>query len=733
MRIPLVAQVEFRASGTDSDDSVPTFEMSAYTGGFVNLPDYELPVVFDLSTLKLQENASQVPLLFEHDELRGVGHFDVSITAEGVTGTGYLSEPGPDNDRVVASARAGKEWQLSVGVSASMDSVEEIPDGQPFQANNRTLHGPALLVRGGLLRETSFVQAGADRDGAIATLVASLRSNSTGAETMGFEAWVAEQGFELDKLTAKQLSSLRAQYEAQGNNLTDPDDIVPDEESAADESSKVDEESNEPATVPAAADDIANSAADEVDRVAEIQRVAASYPAEALTIERNGETINLQATALRERQTPAEFERDVLRNSRPQRMNASRGGRRSSDTPDEMLSAMVLSIMASVNARTDFDFRGNQSAMTYFQASGARGTMLADPEDAKRYRIWEASNRYRGASLFDMMASLMDAHDIDYGGAKGTDAFFKAAFASNTVVDLFTTSAQAVLLDTFMQNAATYDQLLSIARQVDVPNFKTNERKTVSPDSGEMEQLNPTGTAGDAHLTSSGETYSIARYAKKWGIDDQDMIDEEFGVFQEMPMFLGMQAAQLAGQVVCKLLLSNPNMADGSAWCSGTSVRNSSALTNANMKAALTAFGTQTDGSVTLDLRPDTLVVPSALQFTAAETLDAAPLITGNTTTQTSRNVLAGRISRIIDTALIDNGFNDPADRSTAIAGNSTSWWLFDSRYPAIEVGHLRGTGRGPTVRTGTYENGKYGVWFDVKRDIGAAPLRRESAQRNNA
>lgn len=725
--------MEFQASGADSDDSVPTFEMSAYTGGFVDLPDWPLPVVFDLSTLELQDNATQVPLLYEHDNLRGVGHFEVSITDEGVSGTGYLSEPGEDNDRVVLAARAGKEWQLSVGVAASMEHVEEIPEGRSFTANNRTLHGPALLVKRGLLRETSFVQAGADQSGAIATLLASLRpQDTTGADKMGFEAWVAEQGFELDKLTAKQLASLRVQFEAQGNNLSDADDIVPDEENADDSASDEDNDTSDEGSADDQTSDFAADRAAEVERIQSLERVAAGFPANALTVTRNGQEVNLLASALRDGTSAQAFELSLLRNQRPQRMNASRrssGGQNSS----EMLTSMVFSIMASVNARPDFDFNGNRSALTYFEASGARSTLLAKPEDAKRYALWEASHQYRHHDLFEMMASLMAAEGIECTAPRKSDTWFKAAFASNTVVDLFTTSGQAVLLDTFMQHAETYEALMAIVQQVDLPNFLTNERKTVSPDSGEMERLNPTATATDAHLSSTGEEYKIARYAKRWGVDDQDMINEQFGVFREMPQFLGRQSAQLAAQLICKILLTNPNLADGSAWCSGSSLRASSALTNANMKAALTAFGKQTDGSVTLDLRPDTLVVPSELQFTAAEVLDAAPLITGNTTTQTSRNVLAGRIQRIVDTALLDNGFNDPSDRSTAVAGNNSSWWLFDSRYPPIELGHLVGTSRGPQIRTGTYSDGKYGVWFDVKRDVGAAALRRESAQRNNA
>lgn len=732
--------VTLRAAGSSD---VRVFDLVAYTGGFVDLPVYDIPVVFDLATMQKQPNLSQVPLLKDHDSSKGVGHSDdvVIDATSGVSGTGYMSVPGSFRDQIVEAADNGKEWQLSVGGTAGEGDIRFIEEGEKFTINNRGLQGPALLVSNYLLREISFVEAGADQTGAVAKLAAAYTAQIPKGESMTFEEWLSSLGIKIDALTAEGATKMRKQFEAD-QKLSDDDDA---EESDDDDTETDDVGAAEEARDKAVADSAGTTEADkavaesvrqttgetmaaEVERKEELETLNAQFGNPKHNV--NGKQVSLLATALRSGWDADKFELHARREARPQRMSPTRNEGGNSQSRVSMLAAMTFAIMSHASADVERDFRGNGSAREYLNAS-----LLADPKSDSRDKAMNAAHDFRHHSLVDLVAAAMSLDEIDCTAPKRSDKWFEAAFSSNSVQDLFTQSTQAILLDSYMQNAATYANFASIVDQVDVPNFKANERKTVSPDSGELEKLLPTETAGDAILTAGGEEYKIARFAKRWGIDDQDMINEEFGVFRTMPQFLGMSAARLFGQAIAKLLLTNPNLKDGNAWLSSGAgnLRTSSALTAANVKAALTQFGTRTDGNVSLELDPNVLFTPKALRFTAAEVFNDAPLVTGENQTQTSRNVLAGIIDSIVHSALLDNGFNDPDERSTAIAGDATSWWLFDNRYRAIEVGHLQGSGRGPTIRTGTYSDGKYGVWFDVKRDLGAAPLRRESVQKNEA
>ena len=78
------------------------------------------------------------------------------------------------------------------------------------------------------------------------------------------------------------------------------------------------------------------------------------------------------------------------------------------------------------------------------------------------------------------------------------------------------------------------------------------------------------GTVTDAQLADSRETYRIARFARKWTVDEQDMIDDRLGDHAD---------ASGDGQrlldrpdLVYSLLLSNPELADGGALFNNTAV-----------------------------------------------------------------------------------------------------------------------------------------------------------------
>ena len=202
-----------------ANDGLRKFDLEAYTGGLVNLPQYDIPVVFELSSMSMQPNLNQIPLLKDHDIHRGIGHAESVVidASSGVSGTGIMSVPGEDRDVVVEAADNGKEWQLSVGGTASEDDIVLIAAGENFTANGRGLQGPALLVSNYLLREITFVEAGADATGAFATLLASFDSQSKQDDEMNFEQWLKSLGIDMAALKAEGLATLRKQFEAEQN------------------------------------------------------------------------------------------------------------------------------------------------------------------------------------------------------------------------------------------------------------------------------------------------------------------------------------------------------------------------------------------------------------------------------------------------------------------------------------------------------------------------------------
>jgi hypothetical protein len=150
----------------------------------------------------------------------------------------------------------------------------------------------------------------------------------------------------------------------------------------------------------------------------------------------------------------------------------------------------------------------------------------------------------------------------------------------------------------------------------------------------------------------------------------------------------------------------------------------------------LTAFETQQENGVNVDVKATHLIVAKAARFAAAELIAPSKLVSGNTTAQSDFNSVAGSVNEVLSDARIDNGFTDPtdiADVPAAVAGVPTSWWLADATQPAIELCYVQGHGRAPRLRSGVLGNGQYGFWYDCSMAAGVAPVKRKSVQRNNA
>jgi len=134
------------------------FQMTAYTGGPMQIAGWRYPVVIDLAGLQ----ASAKPKVFlEHDRAARVGHIDQVQIAESSLGVaGVVSGSGKAAQEVLADAANGFPWQASIGARAI--DVEWVPEGGSAQANGKVFPGPVNIARKSLLGEVSFVALGAD-------------------------------------------------------------------------------------------------------------------------------------------------------------------------------------------------------------------------------------------------------------------------------------------------------------------------------------------------------------------------------------------------------------------------------------------------------------------------------------------------------------------------------------------------------------------------------------------
>lgn len=262
----------------------------------------------------------------------------------------------------------------------------------------------------------------------------------------------------------------------------------------------------------------------------------------------------------------------------------------------------------------------------------------------------------------------------------------------------------------------------------DVPNFLSQEDITFKG-AARLVVLPRGDTAKHATASDTHETYKIARYARQWVMDEQDVIDDRLGALMKMAAELGEAARRFRPDLVYSLMLENPTLvADSIAVFQLATHANlgTGVLSEANLKVAIQAMGTQRDSNANvLNITPTHLIGPPDLQWTSRELTKHQTLIKlfadSSDPKYSAINQLAEiGLTPVSDGRLDATGVVDPRTGVTR-TGNATNWFLAKSGSRSIRVAYRRGTGRRPQMRRFVLDRGQWGIGFDINLDIGAA------------
>ncbi len=129
----------------------------AYSGGKMSIPGWKYPIVVDLAGMQIPE---QVPLLLNHENRTSsrVGMISAKIEQNTLTIEGEIVAKGEQADGIVEQAKAGADWQLSIG--AEVLNSELVKDTRVV--NGQENSGPFFHIQKSVLREVSVVSVGAD-------------------------------------------------------------------------------------------------------------------------------------------------------------------------------------------------------------------------------------------------------------------------------------------------------------------------------------------------------------------------------------------------------------------------------------------------------------------------------------------------------------------------------------------------------------------------------------------
>ncbi len=156
---------------------LPTFSMKAYNGGIMEVA-HAGAVAVDLSGMKIKD---KTPILFGHDGKNAssiLGQTTKITASNRLEASGQILGDSPTVRQVIALARNGYSFQASIG--ATIDSYEDVEDGDTAEINGQLLSGPFRKVTASTLREISIVPMGADST--TETAIAAEKANNNNQE-----------------------------------------------------------------------------------------------------------------------------------------------------------------------------------------------------------------------------------------------------------------------------------------------------------------------------------------------------------------------------------------------------------------------------------------------------------------------------------------------------------------------------------------------------------------------
>ena len=700
------------AEHEDGDDNpkLHKFKMTAYNGGKMLLNGFLDPVVVDLSGLKV--SAKSRPLLRDHDTSQIVGHTDtIQINAGSIKVAGVISAANEHAAEVVNSSLNGFPWQASIGARGTKMSF--VDEGETVKVNGRTLTGPLIVARQSVMKEISVLALGSDDN--TSTTIAASEKSQVGVTEMNFEQWLLEAGWKIEDLSDSQRVTLQASYDAE----------------IAAEDAPSDPPANPPTPPIEAADDGDDDAkriearrkadAAEVDRVEAVRDICAKYDNPKMKI--NGKERTIEAIAIEGGWDSDKTELEAMREARPK----APAGHSHDHEDTHNLQAMQAGMLLRAGLALDHKSFQTPQALSLDVPKWLR----AGINDEAKQQAMEAAHRLSDMSMVDL---CREACRIDGAHVPSSrKALIQAAFSGGALTAIFTTNVNTLILATYQE---TGDTTGGWTQERDVSDFKSNERPRMLKGPA-LARLPRGGTADDYDRNDVVESYKIARYARIFSLDEQDVINDSFDALADTPREMGLAAARLRPDLVYSILLANANLVDAVALfdAAHNNLQTTATLAAATLKTAIGQIELQTEGGVNLNLRTSHVIVPSEIRHTTAELIRSSTIvIAGNTDAERGNinTINSEENLSLVSDSRLSNGVTDPTD-DTVRAGSATTWFTASNMGHTIEVGFLRGTGRAPSSRSFTLDKGQFGVGWDVKMDIGAKALDFKGMNKNTA
>lgn len=658
--IAISAPVTITAGDVEGEKKGPAkFTSTFYTGGKLEIPNWDLPVVVDLAGL----SAGNVLVAnLDHDKSKRVGNFAVANDGKSLVANGTATAKTAARDEVVESAIAGYQWQTSLEVAPQQ--VDEVKAGKKVEVNGQTLEGPLYVTRKGTLKGFAFVSHGAD-DNTSATIAASAASKKEIRMKAEVKTWAEKMGVKVDDLDDDQVATIEANYA--GLNPPTPKKRL-----------KLDD-----------GIEAKQAEADRVDGITEIALNACDkrpYDIKAIK--------ELAQTAIDGKWTIEKFRLELLEASLPPAHTVFRT-KKDERLTNDVLEAAICQAGRLADIEKHYDARTLQEAHTRYKGRiGLKQLFL----------IGAQANGYHEHN----MEVTLDVQRAAFR-MRGPGEMIHAAGAFSTIdiSDIVSNVANKFIMRGWNMVDRT---CLSIAKIQNVRDFKTATTVSLT-DSLRYEQVGPGGEIPHGTLGELSYTVKADTYAKMLAITRQDIINDDLGALTDVPMKLGNGAIKILNHIFWTEFLG---LVGAGFFASGNANINTGVadMTEGGLDATYVIFKNQTNPDGTpLGVEPKILLVPTALEGKARRLMSSENFVTGITSLQGSTNIWANRFT-VYSSPYISN--------STYTGNTAVAWWMLASpdELPVIAIAALNGKVE-PTVDTADADFNVLGVQMRGYSDVG--------------
>jgi hypothetical protein len=269
-----------------------------------------------------------------------------------------------------------------------------------------------------------------------------------------------------------------------------------------------------------------------------------------------------------------------------------------------------------------------------------RDKFRRDATDSLLMRCGLVTDRKRESEVTHFSSLVEVARHCVGGRTRGMrpDAIVQRALShsESDFPQLLENVANKALLQGWEETPATWEPLVRVVSSKD---FKPRSVVKLG-DAGNLEETDDLVPMPEGSIPDTKESYSLATYAKRFGIGRKAIINDDLGALSEVPRLMGNAARRKIADVFYNLLVSasgvGPTMAEDAKALFATdhtSGANYTASTGAPDVAGLNVgrklmrrqkgYASTASEAPILNIMPSFLLVPAALETTAMETLSS--------------------------------------------------------------------------------------------------------------